>query len=369
MTFVIKLGKLFLKFIYFVMKLFPTKNKVLFLSRQSNNIPLDFELIVKEIKKEKYDIKVICQRLEGTKDTFKQAFKFIGVTLKSMYHLATCRVCIIDSYCIPVSILKHKKSLTVIQIWHAMGKIKQTGYQTLGKRDGRNPKMAKALELHKNYNIVIAGAKAWNFAYCASFGIEEDKLWNIGLPRAAYIYNNMDKIKNKIYKKYPEFKKKKVILYSPTFRANKNSELEALINNVDYDKYHLIVTGHPKHPLNVDDKKVYRCHDINIYELLTICDYFICDYGSLAVEAAAINKKTYYYLYDYEDYMEGNGLNFDPLKELPTLSFKKAEDLLRNLNEEKYDIKAFREYRQKFVPKDFELATKKIGKYIKEKMK
>ena len=189
MTFVIKLGKLFLKFIYFVMKLFPTKNKVLFLSRQSNNIPLDFELIVKEIKKEKYDIKVICQRLEGTKDTFKQAFKFIGVTLKSMYHLATCRVCIIDSYCIPVSILKHKKSLTVIQIWHAMGKIKQTGYQTLGKRDGRNPKMAKALELHKNYNIVIAGAKAWNFAYCASFGIEEDKLWNIGLPRAAYIYN------------------------------------------------------------------------------------------------------------------------------------------------------------------------------------
>ena len=369
MTIIVKIGKIFLNIIYFFMKLFPTRNKITFLSRQSNKIPLDFELIINELKKEKYEITVLCHRLEGTKDTKKELIKFISTTLKSMYHLATSRVCIIDSYSIPVSILKHKKTLTIIQIWHAMGKIKQTGYQTLGKKDGRNPKLAKALNLHKNYDIVVAGAKAWNFAYCASFNIEESKLWNIGLPRAAYIYNNKNKIKNKIYKKYPEFKTKEVILYSPTFRANKNSELEALINNVDYEKYHLIITGHPKHKLNIDDSKVYRCNDINIFELLTICDYFICDYGSLAVEAAVLNKKTYYYLFDYEDYIKSNGLNFDPLKELPSLTFKSAKNLLENLEKNNYDEKAFKEYRKKYVPKDFNLATKKLAEYINDKMK
>lgn len=368
MTFLIAIGKVLLNIIYCILKLFPTQNKITFLSRQSNSTPLDFELIIDKIQNKNYKIIVLCHRLEGSKDTKKEIFKFIGITLKSMYHLATSKVCVIDSYSLPVSLLKHKKKLTIIQIWHAMGKIKQSGYQTLGKKDGRNPKMAKALNLHKNYDIVIAGAKAWNFAYCGSFNIEEEKLWNIGLPRAAYIYNNMKEIKQKIYLKYPELKKKKVILYSPTFRVNKNSELEALINNVDYDKYHLIITCHPKQILNIDDDKVYRCTDFNTYELLTICDYFITDYSSLAVEAAAINKKTYYYLFDYEDYIESNGLNFDPFKELPSLTFKSAKALLADLQNNNYDDESFKEYQKKYVPADFNLATDKLAAYIIDKM-
>ena len=41
-----------------------------------------------------------------------------------MYHLATSRACIVDTYIIPVSILKHRDELIIIQIWHALGAIK-----------------------------------------------------------------------------------------------------------------------------------------------------------------------------------------------------------------------------------------------------
>jgi len=369
MTHIIYLAKFILSIIYGLLKLFPTQNKIVFLSRQSNQTPLDFKLIIDELQNRNYKIVVLCHRVEGKDSIKKDVIKFITITFKSMYHLATSKVCIIDSYSLPVSLLKHKKTLTVIQIWHAMGKIKQSGYQTLGKKAGRNPKIAKALNMHKNYDLVVAGAKAWNFAYCASFNIKEDKLWNIGLPRAAYIYNNKKEIQKEIYSKYPELKNKKVVLYSPTFRYDKNSELEALINNFNYDKYALIITCHPKHNLNIDNSKVYRFRNISTYKLLTICDYFITDYSSLAIEAAALNKKTYYYLYDYEKYIETNGLNFDPMKELPSISFKNAKELLDDLEKENYDIRVFNEYRKKYVPKDFHLATKKLADYIMDIMK
>jgi len=366
----IVIGKVGLKIIYFFLKLLPVQNKILFLSRQSNNPTLDFKILKEAIENKNKEVKIvmICKRLEGEKDIKKNISVFAKDLLKSMYHLATSKVCAIDSYSIPVSILKHKKRLTIIQLWHAMGKIKQSGYQTVGKETGRSIKMVKLLNMHKNYDIVIAGAKAWNFAYCASFGIDESKIWNIGLPRAAYIYQNKKQIQNKIYKTYPELKTKKVILYSPTFRVNQKEHIQEIIENNDYDKYNLIITCHPKQLFDVSENKVYRCKEFNIFELLTICDYFITDYSSLAVEAAALSKKTYYYLYDYENYIETNGLNFDPLKELPTIAFRDGKKLMKTLLSDNYDMKTFINYRKKYVPKDFTLATDKLVDYILKKI-
>ena len=48
------------------MKLLPTKNKITMISRQSNDIVLDFKLIKEEIEKHnKYKVVVLCKKLEG----------------------------------------------------------------------------------------------------------------------------------------------------------------------------------------------------------------------------------------------------------------------------------------------------------------
>ena len=73
--------------------------------------------------------------------------EYAFVTLKSMYHLATASVCVLDSYWPAVSVLHHKKQLAVIQMWHAMGKIKKSGYQSLGKKFGRSDMIAREMRM------------------------------------------------------------------------------------------------------------------------------------------------------------------------------------------------------------------------------
>jgi len=134
------LFKFILKSIYGVLKLLPTnKKKVVLISRQQNTPSLDFNLLYEEIKKidKSYKVVFLCKKMSmDVKSLSKYSFHI----LRQMYHLATSKTCVVDSYSIPVSILKHKKSLTVIQIWHAIATVKKFGYQTLDKKYGRSKK-------------------------------------------------------------------------------------------------------------------------------------------------------------------------------------------------------------------------------------
>ena len=134
----IKIGIFILNIIYFFIKLFPiNKNKVTFISRQSNEVSLDFTMIAKELKQQNENIKIVflCKKL-GT--SFSEKVKYCFHMVKQMYNIATSKVVILDSYCIPVCVLKQKKKLVVIQIWHALGSLKKFGYSSLDKKDGRN---------------------------------------------------------------------------------------------------------------------------------------------------------------------------------------------------------------------------------------
>ena len=124
---ILKIGIAILNGIYFFIKLFPMNfNKITFISRQNNSVSLDFKMIIEELEKEKKDAKIIvlCRRLE--KGTIKQ-IKYSFHMLRQMYHIATSQLVILDSYCITVCILKQKKKLKVIQIWHALGSLKKFG--------------------------------------------------------------------------------------------------------------------------------------------------------------------------------------------------------------------------------------------------
>ena len=159
---IIVFGKAFLNFFYFFIKLFPARNQIVYTSMQSNNISLDFELLRNEITKHDNSIKQIflCKKMKSglkkNSDYVVYVFSMIGYVFKSMYYLATSKVCITESYCVPISILKHKKNLKIIQIWHASGAVKKFGYQILDKKEGKSSEVAKLMCMHKNYDYAIA---------------------------------------------------------------------------------------------------------------------------------------------------------------------------------------------------------------------
>ena len=101
-------------------------------SRQSNTVTEDIDFLSRRLVELKPETNIVIITKRADKD-FASMLEYAFVTLKSMYHLATASVCVLDSYWPAVSVLHHKKQLAVIQMWHAMGKIKKSGYQSLGK--------------------------------------------------------------------------------------------------------------------------------------------------------------------------------------------------------------------------------------------
>lgn len=124
MKVIIVAAKAVLNLTYMLLKLFRTKNKITFLSRQSNVPSIDFKMLSEELKKQNPNVKIVMltKKIEGNiKNKILYAFHMFS----QMYHVATSKVVVIDGYQIVVSVLKHKKSLKVIQIWHALGSLKK----------------------------------------------------------------------------------------------------------------------------------------------------------------------------------------------------------------------------------------------------
>ena len=59
MNIIIKLLNIYLSFVYFFMKLFPTKNNVLFMTRQTNEPSLDFSMLINHLKEKDQSVNVV----------------------------------------------------------------------------------------------------------------------------------------------------------------------------------------------------------------------------------------------------------------------------------------------------------------------
>ena len=354
-----------MKALYSVIKLFPVKKQVCFFSRQSNAIPLDFQLIINRLKDNNVEIKIICNRFSKKEDGI---LRFLINQIRSLVYLAQSKVCVIDSYWPVVSILDHKKELTVIQIWHSIGKIKKSGYQNIGKECGRSKDMARIMCMHKNYDYVIAGGKAWDKYYCEAFNISSDKIKNYGLPRLDYIINKPHE-SNKFLEENPSLNKKTLIFYAPTYRNYSISAVENLYNCFkDNEEYEVIYRPHPRQIHAKILKDIIDVSTENIADLFDACEYFITDYSSLALEASLYDKKTIYYLFDDEKYKQENGCNLDLLNEKPEVSFTNAKDIYEMIIEDKYPNEFLENYRAQYLPENIGQSTTKIVNLIMENL-
>ena len=359
-----------LKIIYCPIKCLKTKNKVVYISRQFNKETLDFKLIEEKMKEKYPDVinVVLAKRMEkGLVNTIKYFFHMIV----QMYHISTSKVVIVDSYCIVLSVLKHKKHTKVIQIWHAISAVKKFGYQTIGKTTGADKETAELMCMHKNYDYVLCSSKVTKDYFIEAFNIDEKNIKYLALPRLDYIIKKDADREKEIYSTYPELKKKINILYVPTFRRFKKVKINDVIQRIDTNKYNLIVKLHPL------DKKNYKylqkdgvIYDnlFTSYDLLKICDKVVTDYSSLAMEASILNKPLYFYIYDWKIYHKDPGLNFDFKKEEIGIYSTNSPVKLLRMFEREYDYEILKRFRNKYISVDINNCTEKIVEFIMELM-
>ena len=260
--YLIRFNIFILNCIYIIFKILPTnKNKIFFLSRQSDRPSIDFRKLIGNLN-ENYDFKIVVMTKRVEKNIWDVLTKNVIYFFRQMYHLATSKVCVVDGYNITVSVLNHKNSLKIFQIWHSLGAIKKFGYQSL--ITDKQKVIAKEMHMHKNYDYILSASTETTKNLKESFGYSNDKFIIGTLPRVDYLKEHSNINRDKIYQKYPNFKNKKVILYAPTFRPNNNYKIKDVIKKFSDKNYILILKLHP----NIKEKyqssnNVYLCNEFS----------------------------------------------------------------------------------------------------------
>lgn len=367
MSFLIGCFKMFMNAIYCIFKLFPTKNKVTFISRQSNEIGIDFKLLIEEIRTENPDIRIVALNQKLEKKLW-QKVRYVFHMFRQMYHIATSKIVVLDSYCIVISILKHKKDLKVIQIWHALGSLKKFGYSSLDKRDGRSSKVAELMNMHQNYTYVLTSSKISKPFFQEAFHVNENQIKIMSLPRVDFLQSEKYKMQtqDRFYENYPEVKNgKKNILYCPTQRKDNKIPVDTVVKAVDFKQYNLIVKLHDgTEQIYVNGVLLEQKIQFLGMELLHIADYIITDYSAIVYEAAIAEKPIYFYDYDYDIYMEDRGWYIDYRKEMPGTIEKDIDKIMELVENEQWDKQRVIEFKEKYIDDVSDDVTKKIVKLI-----
>ncbi len=369
MTVFIKIGVLILNIIYFFFKLFPQQNKVTLISRQSDHPTPEFRMIEECLWKKDPNVRTVmlCKTLSGgIHSKLWTKVKYGFHIFRQMYHLATSKVVILDSYCIPASILKHKKSLRIVQMWHSMGTMKKFGYTAVDKFEGSNSNLADVMRMHKNYDYIFASSEAYKQHLADAFRCDIKKIITMPLPRLDLLKSKEyeAETRNTIYSAYPQLKEKKVILYCPTFRKDEKdleNAVHALAANVDFERYHLVVKLHPLSKTKLHEN-IILAKEFSTFDLIFTADYVISDYSCVVYEAAVRNIPLYFYNFDIDHYLESRGLAIDYFNELPGVISKDPKEIFEAIENEQYDMQALKAFSNKYV-EPVDDATEKIANF------
>lgn len=355
-----------INFVYLVFKVKKTENKITFISRQSNTPSLDFCCLIHELKKNypQYKIDVLCKMIPSG---LSGKISYIFEMLRQMKSLASSKVAVIDGYCISVCMLKHKRDLTVIQMWHALGAVKKFGWQSVGTKEGRSESISRAMRMHRNYDYVLAPSKKTAEFYSEGFDIALDRMKVLPLPRVDFILDGKDR-KEEFYSLNPQMKNKKIVLYLPTFRSGEAMAATLLKKQFESkDEYQLIFSTHPLSEVKKDE--VFSAKgSFSSYDLMKLADVIITDYSACAFEASLLLKPLYFFIPDYEDYMKNRGVNVDIKKEFPSAAYENAELLVDAIENNDYDVKSLAEFKEKYVENADTNSTENLVKFILKQM-
>lgn len=352
MKFILKVLIGILNLIFALFKLLPVQNKVTFISRQSDHKTEDMGFLEKELRSKEPGLKLVflCRKLEGSL-SHKGLYCFH--VFRQMYHIATSRVVVLDSYCIAISVLKQRKSLTVIQMWHALGSLKKFGLSIIGSGEGRSRGLAEAMAMHRNYTYVLTSGEACVTHFGEAFGYDESHIKVMSLPRVDKLTQPdfREASLKKIYEEYPGFKDKKVIVYAPTFRKDRDisGQIDALAEKFDDSEYIFVLKKHPL--MEVHCRAALVDEKFTTLEMLFAADYVVCDYSAVIFEAAIIGKPMFFYAFDYDSYGANRDFYIDYMKEMPGFISGDAGELSAAIKEDRYDLEKIRKFAGRYVTK------------------
>lgn len=336
---------------YYVKKYELDDKLVLFLSDSRDHISGNFEFIYNYLKENnpEYELKTHLKKSLKSKRGFKEKIRLVRDIAKAKYIL-------VDDFYPLIYPLKIRKNAKLIQVWHAMGAFKTVGYSRNKSKDGYN----NTSLTHKNYTDTIVSSENIRGNYAEAFGIDIEKVHPYGVPRTDIFFSEEYKknIRSTLYKKYPQFKNKKVILFAPTFRGQGQKSAYYDYSLIDFDlikknfskdyvflvKMHPFIKEMPDIDFENDDFYFDLSSEREINDLLFITDILITDYSSVIFEYSFFNKPVIFYTPDYKDYDGSRGFYYPFSKYTYGDVAKNNKELINSIKKGKVDKKKLKEF-------------------------
>lgn len=253
-------------------------------------------------------------------DCFRHPLRLFTV---QAYHLATAGAVLLNDNFMPMADLRFSPKAVVIQLWHGEGALKRYGLSL-----PLAPRLAGRVRRGSMRCTAIVCA-AEHLAPCTAeaFGVPQERVLPLGSPRTDALVNPVDRkaLRLAFEEQHPACKNKRLILYAPTFRDDP-ADNAALLSHFDFDAFAARFADEAVLLLRLHAKQIAGAPipaaviDVTGYPdglaLLRLCDAFVTDYSSMAMEAALLDVPTYCYAFDYEQYARDRGF-YKGLRELP----------------------------------------------------
>lgn len=336
--------------LYRLFSLMPTKDRIVCISRQSDLPPTDFVLIKRYMNEQHpdWDVTILAKAMGN-------AAAYVPTMVRQVYHIATSRAVVLDSYCIAVSLLARHIKAPVLQMWHALGNMKKFGYTALDTQEGRSRELARLLHMHEGYDSVLVSSRSFAKDLAAGFNVPVEILYEAPLPRVDLLVSPEHRKKQRALalQLVPELGNgKKNIVYCPTFRRtpapNEHEAMEALLDAIDFDRYNFVFKRHPVSTQVIQDERVISDYPADV-DPLYVADYVISDYSTVIYEAGLLQIPLYLYAYDWDTYSHKRALNIDIEHEVPTIFTDDPERIVAAIEEGSFDYAAYRAFIEKNV--------------------
>jgi len=295
------------------------RRKVVMISREHTAVPDDFADLSAAIHRADPAVQIVhLVRMVPPGLVGKIGYAFHMLT--QLYHVATARVLVVDTYAMVASLLPHGGGLTVVQIWHALGAFKKFGLSILGREEGRDARLARAMRMHEGYDLVLTSAEDCRRAFAEAFGTDIAKTRVAPLPRVDRLRDpaRRAQARDRIFGVHPHLRESRVALFAPTFRLDGTIavDVNALAETLEGLGIHLVVKVHPLMtvPFGPD---IDTAPGFTTQQLLQIADLFITDYSSALYEAAVLGVPSYFLAPDLDEYIASRDFYLDYRSELP----------------------------------------------------
>lgn len=297
------------------------------------------------------------------------------------YNIAKSGVIVVDDYTQVLNDIWALKHCKLVQLWHACGAFKTFGFSRIGKDGGPN----QTNRNHRTYNYAIVSSDEIRRFYAEGFGIDEENVKALGVPRTDDFFKEEYKVKitEKLYQEYPSLKGKKIILFAPTFRGNGMNSAYYPFGRFDVkkllealgDDYMVIIKHHPfvpePHPYHKDvaERVLDLSKESEINDLLFITDLLITDYSSVIFEASLLDIPMLFYAYDLEEYTVNRDFYYPFKNFVPGKIVRNMDEIQEAIRNEDYELEKVKTFKHRFFDDLDGRSSERVADFILEQLK